>query len=89
VQLLNSSTLQPLFFPAVSVDPASRRITANFNLPQIASSVSALYLMVSMEWTGYPQCALYNAVLLPSLPWEAVLVEDMRAVEDGGREGQR
>ena len=87
VQLLDSSPPQPLLFPAVAIDPVRRRLTANVSLPQRASSASALYLRLTMEWDGYPQCALYNAALLPSLPWEAVLAVHRTAAMDGQGEG--
>ena len=86
VQAVNHSAVA---FPAVDLDPVNRRqLRANVSVAQLLGGKTAqpaalaqpLQVTLRLQYDMYPQCALYNAALLPSLPW-SVDVE----VEGGGR----
>ena len=93
VQLVNVS--RPLW-PALTLDPAAKTLTANVSVVDLNGAVGdgcagvQRVMRVRLEWEGYPQCALYNAAMLPSVPWTVDVAVDTTALVcpgDGGEKG--
>ena len=71
VEVLNAT--QPMvWYPTVQLDAEKGVLSANVSLGRERGRrgmAVAMTVRVTLEYAMYPQCALYNRGLLPSLPW--------------------